>query len=190
MKRTSFKPPTKEKLAELNEKKRERQLSKLKDKKPRKSAPVARGSKPRRKKTDRKKAEEALWQECRRLTKERWGDTCYTCGAQGLEGVNWQCGHSKPKGALPLRFKYDVRGLRPQCMRDNIHLGGLTDIFIAKLEQEEEGLQFLNEACYLDEESNAWRIKGGDTMGGKDATIFIQNLLAEYKTISYDNKHK
>ena len=68
-------------------------------------------------------------------------------------------------------------------------MGGCQDIFIAKLEQEEEGLQFLNEACYLDEESNAWRIKGGDTMGGKDATIFIQNLLAEYKTISYDNKH-
>ena len=31
--------------------------------------------------------------------------------------------------------------------------------------------------------------KGGDTMGGKDATLFIQNLLAEYKTISYDYKH-
>lgn len=185
LKRSGFKKPTPEKLAELNEKKRERQLSKAKQSKPLKNDSVARGGKPRRKKTDRKKAEEALWQECRRLTKERWGDTCYTCGSQNLEGRNWQCGHGKPKGAVPLRFKYDLRNLRPQCYHDNLQLGGLSDIYIAKLAKEEDGLQFLQESCYLDE-NNAWRVKGGDTMGGKDGTIFIQNLLAEYKSISYE----
>lgn len=184
MRRSGFKTPAKEKLAELNEKKRQKNLEKLKEKKTRKSPNLAREGKPRRKKTDRKKAEEALWQECRRITLERWGTTCYTCGAQNLEGRNWQCGHGKPKGAIPLRFKYDLRNLRPQCFHDNMQLGGLSDIYIAKLAKEEEGLQFLQESCYLDE-NNAWRVKGGDTMGGKDATIFIQNLLAEYKNITY-----
>jgi hypothetical protein len=58
----------------------------------------------------------------------------------------------------------------------------MQDIFIAKLEQEEEGLEFLNEACYLDEESNAWRIRQDTpSLGGKDATLFIEALLEQYK---------
>lgn len=123
-----------------------------------------------------------LWNEVKRITRTRWGNTCYTCNAQNLEGSNLQSGHGKPMGALPLRFKYDIRNIRPQCMVCNIHRGGMQDIFIAKLEQEDEGLQFLNEACYLDVDSNAWRIRQ-DTpqLGGKDATVFIENLLEQYK---------
>jgi len=123
-----------------------------------------------------------LWNEVKRITRTRWGSTCYTCNAQNLEGSNLQSGHGKPMGALPLRFKYDIRNIRPQCMVCNIHRGGMQDIFIAKLEQEPEGLQFLNEACYLDVDSNAWRIRQ-DTpqLGGKDATIFIEKLLEQYK---------
>jgi hypothetical protein len=128
-----------------------------------------------------------LWEECKRLTRERWGNRCFTCGKYPLSGSNWHTGHCKPKGALPLRFKYDVRGLRPQCYNCNINLFGATDIFVAKLEQHDEGLQFLNESCYFDPEANAWRIRQDVPMiGGKDATIFKQNLTKLYKTVSYE----
>lgn len=179
MKRGTFKKSTPEKLAELNEKKREKNLEKLRT--PRQKPKTA----PQRKKKapSIRIIKDKLWREVKRITRERHGTTCYTCDAQNLEGSNLQSGHGKTMGALPLRYKYDIRNIRVQCLRCNIHMGGCQDIFISKLEQEDEGLQFLNEACYLDEESNAWRIKGGDTMGGKDATIFIQNLLEEYKSL-------
>lgn len=125
-----------------------------------------------------------LWNECKRITRERHGNTCYTCGATGLEGSNWHTGHSKPKAALPLQFKFDIRGLRPQCMKCNVNLGGVSDVFIAKLEQEKEGVQFLRDACYFDTDWNAWRIRQDiPLLGGKDATIFVQNLLEEYKEL-------
>lgn len=124
-----------------------------------------------------------LWNEVKRITRTRHEPVCYTCGVH-VEGKNDQSGHGKPMGALPLRYKYDIRNIRRQCMVCNIHRGGMSDIFLAKLEQEYEGLQFLNEACYLDVESNAWRIKQ-DTpaLGGKDATIFVENLLKQYRTM-------
>ena len=90
-------------------------------------------------------------------------------------------------GALPLRYKYDIRNIRRQCLVCNVHRGGMTDIFLARLEQEPEGWAFLNEACYYDDEWEAWRIRQ-DTpnISGREATIFIQNLLQEYRSISYE----
>lgn len=132
-------------------------------------------------KSHRKKLEDKVWNECKRITRERYGDKCYTCPAQHLEGSNWQTGHGKSKGALPLRFKYDLRNLRPQCMLCNLHRGGMSDIFITKLEKEKEGLAFLKESCT--HTSDGWIIKHGDTMGGKDATFFLENLLTEYKQL-------
>ena len=129
-----------------------------------------------------------LWKEVKRITRDRFPATCYTCGMH-VEGQNDHAGHGKPMGALPLRYKYDIRNIRRQCMLCNIHRGGMTDIFIAKLEQEEEGIAFLLEACYLDEESNSWRIRQDiPSLGGKDATIFIDNLLQQYKTYQVTKK--
>lgn len=137
------------------------------------------------KKSARKKLEDKVWDECRRIIREAYPNECYTCGATNLEGSNWQTGHGKPKGALTLKYKYDLRNLRPQCLRCNLHLGGCTDIFLALLEEENgEGLEFLNESCYKTEEGY-WKVKGGETMGGKDATYFLEQLLQEYKCITY-----
>lgn len=133
------------------------------------------------KKSDRKKLEDKVWNECKRIIRERHGDKCYTCPASNLEGSNWQTAHGKAKGALPLRFKYDLRNLRPQCMRCNLHMGGMSDIFITKLEKEKDGLAFLKESCTHTDDG--WIIKHGDTMGGKDATFFLENLLTEYKLL-------
>lgn len=133
------------------------------------------------KKSDRKKLEDKVWNECKRIIREKHGDNCYTCGARNLEGSNWQTGHGKAKGALSIRYKYDLRNLRPQCMRCNLHMGGMSDIFITKLEKEKDGLAFLKESCT--HTSDGWIIKHGDTMGGKDATFFLENLLTEYKQL-------
>lgn len=167
LKRTGFKPKTLDEVRAKQAAKRLKSPSKRVKTKKRPSVRILK---------------DKLWNEVKRITRTRWGNTCYTCNVQNLEGSNLQSGHGKPMGALPLRFKYDIRNIRPQCMVCNIHRGGMQDIFIAKLEQEEEGLQFLNEVCYLDVDSNAWRIRQDiPQLGGRDATIFIENLLEQYK---------
>lgn len=126
-----------------------------------------------------------LWNEVKRLTRERFPPVCYTCGVT-VEGQNDHAGHGKAMASLPLRFKYDIRNIRRQCMICNVHRGGMTDIFIMKLEREPEGLTFLNEACYVDVENNVWRIRQDiPSIGGKDATLFIQKLLEQYQNTHY-----
>lgn len=122
-----------------------------------------------------------IWVLCGKLNRIMNPPTCYTCGAGGLSGSNWHPGHGKPKGALPLRFKYDMRNIKSQCMRCNCHLGGCSDIFIAKLEKEKEGKAFLKEACVKIE--GHWEIKHTTTMGGVEAWGFLTNLISEYEQI-------
>ena len=139
------------------------------------------GGKKRKKKTDRKKLEKDVWELCRQITFKRYGNTCYTTGATGLSGMNLQCGHGKAKGALPLLYKYDLRNLRPQSFRANINLGGMSDIFIARLEREKEGLEFLQEACV--KENGEWKIKHISPMGSLQAEEFLRGLKERYTEI-------
>ena len=83
-----------------------------------------------------KAIERELWNLCRQLTFNKYGNTCYTCGATGLEAHNRQCGHAYPKGALGALLKYDLRILRPQCYHCNINLGGMGATFWKRLEAE------------------------------------------------------
>jgi len=146
-----------------------------------KAKKASKSLKTKKKRTTRQKLEKLLWEECKRIIRLRYPNTCYTSGATNLTGTNWHTGHGKSKGELPIRYKYDLRNLRPQSYHSNINLGGQSDIFIAKLEQEEEGLQFLEESCrFID---GYWQIRKESDLGGKDATIFLENLLAEYKQI-------
>lgn len=81
-----------------------------------------------------------LWEQCRRIIKEKYGNVCYTCGAKELTSSNWQIGHLLPKASLGANLKYDLRILRPQCFRCNINMGGNGAIFsqnIRNLEGEE-----------------------------------------------------
>ena len=70
-----------------------------------------------------KKIQDLLWQECRRIVFEQFRNTCYTCGARNLTGANRQCGHLYPKASVGAYLKYDLRILRPQCFHCNINLG-------------------------------------------------------------------
>lgn len=185
MRRSGFRKQSLEEIQAKQAKKRERSLAKSKNT-PQKPQNAPRT---RQKRTDRKRIEIALWEECKRITRKRFQNedgswTCYTSGARLTNPRDVQTGHGKAKGALPLRFKYDIRNLRPQSYHANINLGGMSDIFIAKLEQEPEGLMFLQEACYFDEDDYCWKIRQDiPSMGGKDATIFLENLLKQYKTM-------
>ena len=74
-----------------------------------------------------------IWEECKRIIRARYGNTCYTCGKSGLEGSNWHTGHLLAKASLGAFLKYDLRLLRPQCYHDNINLGGNGAIFIENM---------------------------------------------------------
>ena len=116
----------------------------------------------RKSKSKIKKLQDKLWNECKRITREQHGNTCYTCGASGLEGSNWQTGHMWAKASLSTHLKYDLRVLRPQCMRCNCHMGGMGADFyrnmvkeigqeeMDKLEQERNILIKADEQWYLD----------------------------------------
>lgn len=132
-------------------------------------------------KSARAKLIEKIWSECRRIIRARYPHVCYTCGATGLYGSNLHTGHGKPNAALSLKFKYDLRNLRPQCMHCNNNLGGVSDIFISKLEKEKEGLAFLKESCI--KVDGHWEIKYVEPMGTMESDEFLNNLLFEYKKI-------
>jgi len=149
-------------------------LSKSAPKKPQKGKKVA-------KKTPIKTLKNKLWKLCREITILRYGNTCYTTGQQNLSGSNLHCGHGKPKGALPLRYQYDLRNLRPQSYHANINLGGMSDIFIAKLEREKEGLEFLKESCV--NVDGRWEIRRQETMGSTESYFFITSMIEEYEEI-------
>lgn len=140
----------------------------------------------RRKKTERQKLEGRIWELCKKIIRHRYKRKdgtwlCYTSGHTLDSPRNCQTGHGKPKGALPLRYKYDLRNLKPQCMRCNMHHGGMTDIFIKKLEREKSGLKFLEEACRKTKEG--WVIKKDQTMGSLEAEMFLRDLEEKYKKI-------
>ena len=71
MKRSSFKKPTPEKLAELNEKKRQKNIEKLKTPRQKsKTAPRAKKKAP-----SIRILKDKLWREVKRITRERHGTT-------------------------------------------------------------------------------------------------------------------
>ncbi len=83
------------------------------------------------------KIQRALWNECKRLVRKIYGNTCYTCGQKGLTGSNWQTGHGPwPKSALGAFLKYSLRVLRPQCAPCNLFRGGMGAEFYKRMLKE------------------------------------------------------
>jgi len=96
-----------------------------------KRTPFKRSQKPLRRTKLRKrsksplaKAKERLWTLCRELTRSKYGNTCYSCGKEGLEGGNWQTGHFITKSTCSAELAYSLDNLRPQCYHCNINLSG------------------------------------------------------------------
>lgn len=133
------------------------------------------------KKLTNAKLSKLIWEEVKRINRLKNPPICYTCGKQNLSGSDWQSGHGKPKSVLPLKAKNDLRNIKSQCLHCNVNCGGMSDIFIAKLEKEKDGLEFLKEFCVKID--GYWEIKKIDLMGSIDSWIFLTNLLNEYKGI-------
>lgn len=74
-----------------------------------------------------------IWEECRRIVRAKHPPVCYTCGQAGLSGSNLQTGHMWAKASVGAFLKYDLRILRPQCFRCNIHQGGRGADFYKKM---------------------------------------------------------
>ena len=84
-----------------------------------------------------KAIERELWELCRQITFKRYGgNNCYTCTQKNISGLNQQCGHYFPKGALGALYKYDIAILRTQCFRCNINHGGMGGTFREHMRQE------------------------------------------------------
>lgn len=83
-------------------------------------------------KSDIKKVQDKLWEECKRIIKIRYGDVCYTCG-KTVTGSNRHTGHMFAKASVGAYLKYDLRILRPQCYFCNINCGGQGAIFIENM---------------------------------------------------------
>lgn len=79
------------------------------------------------------KTQKKLWELCKKITRKKFPNVCYTCGKGGLEGSNWHTGHMWPKASLGANLKYDLRILRPQCYHCNINLGGNGAVFYRRM---------------------------------------------------------
>lgn len=97
---------------------------------------MKRGKLRRKSKSEITKVQDTLWEHCKRITRARYGNTCYTCGKTGLEGSGWHTGHMWSKAALPAFLKYDIRILRPQCYDCNMNKGGMGADFFRRMCQE------------------------------------------------------
>lgn len=117
-----------------------------------------------------KLVQKALWEECKRIIKRDYGNTCYTCGADNLVGSNWQTGHLIAKAFLKPYLKYDLRLLRPQCMRCNLRLGGLGAIFI-------ENMRRIEGDFYVDKILECMNIE----IPQKELYNFYEEKIKEYK---------
>ncbi len=110
-----------------------------------------------------------IWQECKRIIRARYPNTCYTCGRTGLEGSNLHTGHMIPKSVLGAYLKYDLRLLRPQCYNCNINQGGRGVDFIENM-RKIEGQEYVSKII----EDRIVTVKAYD---------FYVKILEEYKAI-------
>ncbi len=92
--------------------------------KPLKIRKVPSKGKKRRKKGEITKLKEKLWQLCRAIIIQRYGNDCYTCPAKGLQGANLQGGHFISSSICSVELRYSLDNIRPQCFSCNIHKSG------------------------------------------------------------------
>lgn len=122
------------------------------------------------KKPSIKLIQKKVWDECKRIIKNRYGNTCYTCCAENLVGSNWQTGHLIAKAFLKPYLKYDLRLLRPQCMRCNLRLGGLGAVFLINV-MAEKGIEHVRD-IFEDMDK---------VIDKKEVYKFYEDLIEEYK---------
>lgn len=91
--------------------------------------------------------QDKIWKLLRAKADKQFPPHCYTCNAQNLEGSNKQLGHMWARASVGAYLKYDMRILRWQCMRCNIHFGGQGAIYYKRMLEEigEESMKQLEQ---------------------------------------------
>lgn len=124
----------------------------------------------RKSKTPEAKLKEKLWELCKKIIRLRYGNTCYTCNATGLEGANWHTGHFIASSICGAYLRYDLRNLRPQCFRCNISLSSNGAVFYHTLVAK-EGQAYVDQ-LFLDKQKTV-----------KANRAFYQTLIDEYEQV-------
>lgn len=129
-----------------------------------KKSPLKRKSKsPLAKKKDR------LWELCKLLTRKIHGYKCYTCGAS-CEAPH--TGHFITDSTCSTELSYDLKNLRPQCYRCNIHLSGNWVAFETRLIKD-------NGVGYIEE----LKKRNQATKGGQFDVLWYDRKIAEYEAL-------
>jgi len=127
----------------------------------------------RKSKSENRKLQEELWQECRRISLIRYlkGNKhyCFTCDKE-VESSNRQLGHFIPNSVGGALLRYNLDNLRIQCYYCNINLGGNGSEFYRRLVKE-KGQDFVDKLFQLKHQT----VKADD---------HYRQLLEEYKKIS------
>jgi len=118
------------------------------------------------------KVKKQLWEECRRITRERYGNTCYTCERTPLDGSNWQTGHFISSSICSVYLRYHLDNLRPQCYNCNINKSGNWVAFEEHLVKE-FGAEFPENLKRLNRE----------TTGKQYDVLWYLNKIAEYRSL-------
>lgn len=111
-----------------------------------------------------------LWNECKRIIRAKYGNTCYTCGAQPLEKSNFQTGHFIPSSVCSVEMRYSLDNLRPQCFRCNINLSGNWLAYEEHLIKDGINPEILKQ-------------RNRNTTGKQYDFLWYENKIAEYKQI-------
>jgi hypothetical protein len=171
MKRSLFRKPTLEEIKQKQDLKRAKILNERKSvSAPKTTAKRKILAKKKVKKVSSKSLHDKVWKLCREIIILLYGNTCYSSGKGGLEGSGLHCGHMLAKASLPLKYKYDLCLLRPQSYHANINLGGDYPNYLSHWLDE-------NKVTYEQYEEFRKNIKQTESMGGKDAQIFLQNKI-------------
>lgn len=111
-----------------------------------------------------------LWQLCRAIIIQRYGNQCYTCLGNNLSGSNLHIGHFISSSVCSAELRYSLDNLRPQCFRCNIHRSGDWLAYEQHLIRDGidvEGLKRRNE----------------QTKGAKYDILFYQSKILEYQAL-------
>ena len=128
----------------------------------------------RKSKSETRKVQDELWQECRRIIKSRYPShyrtwTCFTCD-KPISKSNCQLGHFIPNSVGGALLRYNLDNLRLQCYYCNINLGGNGSEFYPRLVKE-KGQEYVDKL---------FQLKGQTTK----ALDHYKMLLDEYKKLS------
>lgn len=126
----------------------------------------------RKSKTPLAKAKNKLWELCKQLTRDVYGNTCYTCGKGGLEGSNWHTGHFITDSICSAELSYDLRNLRPQCYHCNINLSGNWLAYEQRM-RDECGQEFIDEL----------KTRNQATKGLKYDILWYQEKIKQYQEL-------